>query len=448
MASHFSLLIVLVVACFVSLISPVVSQTCSTQNILTTQKTPFQTCLDLPVLDSYLHYTYNATNSSLSIAFVATPARPSGWVAWAINPTGTGMAGSQAFVALRSGPGVAPVVKTYNISSYSTLVEGRLAFDFWDLRAEALTGNRVVIHTSVKVPAGEDSVNQVWQIGGNVTNGRIGIHPFTPSNLKSTAVLRFSGSDAPASAPGGGASTTPGQAGGPGNAGSMTTRVNFGRPASEMVRAVNKFKADFGGQFISLERVQPSSDHVPHRFCFTSLSSIYSLRLVIHCLHPLLELRERLQSHSMKSYRSRFQRIHDLCMDINGFFRADQQKQFPHLQQWLGAQRARFPAAMELDLTPKLPKQVFGGDGGSYFAWCPEELPMLKEGNIGAEKLALKQYGFAVPFPIFTHLAGRTSVWKALSPEVLQDGFKVDPEVEQLFRSKRTSDAIFFPPSK
>lgn len=32
-----------------------------------------------------------------------------------------------------------------------------------------------------------------------------------------------------------------------------------------MVRAVNKFKADFGGQIVSLERVQPSSDHVPHR---------------------------------------------------------------------------------------------------------------------------------------------------------------------------------------
>ncbi|KAH0881362.1 hypothetical protein HID58_068756 [Brassica napus] len=88
--------------------------------------------------------------------------------------------------------------------------------------------------------------------------------------------------------------------------------------------------------------------------------------------------------------------IHELCMDIDGFFGADQQKQFPHLQQWLGAQRAS-PAAMELDLTPKLPKQVYGGDGGSYFAWCPEELPMLKEGNIGAAKLALKQYGFAVP---------------------------------------------------
>lgn len=33
-----------------------------------------------------------------------------------------------------------------------------------------------------------------------------------------------------------------------------------------MVRAVNKFKADFGGEVVSLERVQPSSDHVPHRF--------------------------------------------------------------------------------------------------------------------------------------------------------------------------------------
>ena len=30
-------------------------------------------------------------------------------------------------------------------------------------------------------------------------------------------------------------------------------------------------------------------------------------------------------------------------------------------------------------------------------AWCPEELPMLKEGNIGAAKLALEQHGFAVP---------------------------------------------------
>ncbi|XP_023874497.1 uncharacterized protein LOC111987036 [Quercus suber] len=40
----------------------------------------------------------------------------------------------------------------------------------------------------------------------------------------------------------------------------------YKRPAADMVRAVNKFKADFGGQVVSLERVQPSSDHVPHRY--------------------------------------------------------------------------------------------------------------------------------------------------------------------------------------
>ncbi|XP_042489323.1 glutelin type-D 1-like [Macadamia integrifolia] len=50
------------------------------------------------------------------------------------------------------------------------------------------------------------------------------------------------------------------------------------------------------------------------------------------------------------------------------------------------------------------------------------------------------------PNPIFTHMAGSTSVWKALSPKVLEASFNVDPELENLFRSKRTADAIFFPP--
>ncbi|KAJ6678382.1 hypothetical protein OIU85_008917 [Salix viminalis] len=52
------------------------------------------------------------------------------------------------------------------------------------------------------------------------------------------------------------------------------------------------------------------------------------------------------------------------------------------------------------------------------------------------------------PNPVFTHLAGRTSVWKALSPQVLEASFKVSPDVEQLFRSKRMNEEIFFPPPK
>ncbi|KMT05326.1 hypothetical protein BVRB_7g174610 [Beta vulgaris subsp. vulgaris] len=52
---------------------------------------------------------------------------------------------------------------------------------------------------------------------------------------------------------------------------------------------------------------------------------------------------------------------------------------------------------MEIDLSPKLSKKVYGGEGGSYYSWCPTELPMLKEGNIGAAKLSLEKYGFALP---------------------------------------------------
>ncbi|KAI9085429.1 hypothetical protein K1719_032590 [Acacia pycnantha] len=52
---------------------------------------------------------------------------------------------------------------------------------------------------------------------------------------------------------------------------------------------------------------------------------------------------------------------------------------------------------MSIDLTPQLAKKVYGGDGGSYHAWSPFELPMLNHGNIGAAKLALEKNGFAVP---------------------------------------------------
>ncbi|KAL3720104.1 hypothetical protein ACJRO7_005007 [Eucalyptus globulus] len=52
---------------------------------------------------------------------------------------------------------------------------------------------------------------------------------------------------------------------------------------------------------------------------------------------------------------------------------------------------------MNLDLSPKLAKKVYGGDGGSYLAWCPSELPMLRKGNIGAAKLALEKDGLALP---------------------------------------------------
>lgn len=52
---------------------------------------------------------------------------------------------------------------------------------------------------------------------------------------------------------------------------------------------------------------------------------------------------------------------------------------------------------MDIDLTPRLPKKAYGGDGGSYYEWCSEELPMLREAKIGAAKLALEKEGLAFP---------------------------------------------------
>jgi len=52
---------------------------------------------------------------------------------------------------------------------------------------------------------------------------------------------------------------------------------------------------------------------------------------------------------------------------------------------------------MDIDLSPQSAKKVYGGDGGSYYAWSPSQLPMLREGNIGAAKLVIQNNGFAVP---------------------------------------------------
>lgn len=52
----------------------------------------------------------------------------------------------------------------------------------------------------------------------------------------------------------------------------------------------------------------------------------------------IAELKELLQSHSMRSYRSRFQRIYDMCMSDNpaSFLGIEQLQHFPHLQQLVG----------------------------------------------------------------------------------------------------------------
>ncbi|KAL4597001.1 hypothetical protein ACB092_12G204100 [Castanea dentata] len=187
MESHQSSVILLLLSlCSLLLISPSHSQTCTSQTF--TNNALYSKCLDLPHLSSYLHYTYNTTNTSLSIAFIAQPAGTNGWVCWAINPNGTGMAGSQALIAFKSSG--AMTVKTYDITAIGPITESKISFEVWDLSAEE-SGGTITLFAKLKLSGKSDMVNQVWQVGPSVTGGVPDSHAMGTDNKASFSTLNL-----------------------------------------------------------------------------------------------------------------------------------------------------------------------------------------------------------------------------------------------------------------
>ncbi|KAK4774510.1 hypothetical protein SAY86_009445 [Trapa natans] len=172
-------------AILLALVDPAYSQTCTSPKFSSNRI--YANCSNLPKLGATLHYTYDASNSTLDIAYTATPASGGAWVSWAINPTATGMIGSQALMALKLSNG-SVVAKTYNISSYSSIDESKLSFDVWNLAAEASDGSMIIFAT-IKVPG--TSLNQVWQIGGAVDGTSPSIHPLEQDNKESRSKLEL-----------------------------------------------------------------------------------------------------------------------------------------------------------------------------------------------------------------------------------------------------------------
>ncbi|EYU40648.1 hypothetical protein ABFS82_14G056900 [Erythranthe guttata] len=192
-----SLLLLLLIAAVSLLVSPAISQTCKSQTF-GQSNTTFANCVDLPTLGAFLHYTYDssaAPNPTLTLAFVAPPASPDGWVGWALNPTAPVMAGAQALVAFREANGSA-VVKTYNITSYNFIAESPILYQVLSRRAE-FSGGVMTIFATLELPAGVVELNQVWQVGSSVRNGVPAVHAFGPENLSSTGTLRFGSTAAP-----------------------------------------------------------------------------------------------------------------------------------------------------------------------------------------------------------------------------------------------------------
>ncbi|KAJ8646216.1 hypothetical protein MRB53_007964 [Persea americana] len=164
---------------------PANGATCSSQTFSNNKL--FDFCNDLPHLESYLHWTYNSSKPSLSIAFVAPPAKSTGWVAWAINPTSTGMAGSQSLIAFHHSNG-SLIVRTFNITSYGPISPSPIAFDVSDSSAEYSDGVMRIFAT-LALPVGTTKVNQVWQVGSSVTDNVPDKHAFQADNLNSKGTL-------------------------------------------------------------------------------------------------------------------------------------------------------------------------------------------------------------------------------------------------------------------
>ncbi|CAH9067609.1 unnamed protein product [Cuscuta europaea] len=164
------------------------AQNCSSHVFSNNAK--FATCIRLPVLNSFLHWTYHSSNHTADIAYRQTNVTASSWVSWALNLVGKGMVGSQCLVAVPNARGGGFRAYTSPVSSYATqLAQGPLSFTVPSISAE-FANQQVVIFATLVLPANGTSFTTVWQNGPmlGTTPGR---HPMTGPNMVSIQTVDF-----------------------------------------------------------------------------------------------------------------------------------------------------------------------------------------------------------------------------------------------------------------
>lgn len=167
------------------------AQTCSSYQFSTNQV--FASCSDLPYLNAFLYWTYDNATGKVQLAYRHSSVDTSQWVAWAINPTSSGMLGAQALVAYQQTNGSMRVYTSPipNSGNYQIgLQEGALSFDVSDL--SAVYGNgEMTIFATITLPNNSTTVNQVWQ-NGPLSSGSPASHSTSnAANLQSKGSLNF-----------------------------------------------------------------------------------------------------------------------------------------------------------------------------------------------------------------------------------------------------------------
>jgi hypothetical protein len=151
----------------------------------------YSSCSDLPVLSAFLHWSYDQSTHKVEIAYRHTGTSTSNWVAWAINPTATGMVGAQALVAYQDSSSAIHAY-TSPVTGYgTTLAEGDLSFGVSNLSA-TFVNSEMTIFATLTLDSGMTTVNQVWQ-EGPLSGGSPSSHNTSSSsdNMKSAGTLNF-----------------------------------------------------------------------------------------------------------------------------------------------------------------------------------------------------------------------------------------------------------------
>lgn len=150
----------------------------------------YSECSSLPVLNAFLHWNYRQGNNSVDIAYRHTGVSRTNWVAWALNPTGSGMIGAQSLVAFVGSNGS---IRAYTspVTSFGTSLQpGQLSFGVPSISAEFVGDNQIIIYATIELPAGGQSFSQVWQ-HGEVSGDTPQQHPLATENRGSVGTINF-----------------------------------------------------------------------------------------------------------------------------------------------------------------------------------------------------------------------------------------------------------------
>ncbi|KAJ0054702.1 hypothetical protein Pint_01888 [Pistacia integerrima] len=163
-------------------------QTCRSYSFSSNQQ--FSTCLDLPVLNSFLHWNYDSAANTVDIAFRHAGTTSSQWVAWALNPSGQTMGGSQCLVALQTSTGIRAYTAPIGASeSMPSLQEANLSFGVSNLSANLESGV-MIIFAKLQLTSELLSTNQLWQVGP-MNGDSPSAHVTSGDNMRSVATIDF-----------------------------------------------------------------------------------------------------------------------------------------------------------------------------------------------------------------------------------------------------------------